>query len=117
MELAGLYDITFKRSATFSLQLEYLDENGDVDVTGATAAMQVRKSDINPNVLLELSSGNGHIAIDPTAHTITLSMTDEETAALDWTSGVYDLFLHYSDGSTDPLLEGRATVSREVTHT
>ncbi|WP_088319573.1 hypothetical protein [Kineosporia sp. R_H_3] len=115
MELAGLHDIVIKRNATFSSVLGYQDALGNVDLTGASAKMQIRSHKGAEDVLLELSTENGRITIDLTASTITLRLTDEETLALPWMSGVYDLFLYYSDGSQDPLLEGKVTVNREVT--
>ena len=84
-----------------------------VDLTGATARMQIRAG-LGGAVLLELTTENGGLAITgPGTLTRTLSAT--ETAALTWTDGVYDLEVEYADGTVQRYLQGTVTVSREVT--
>lgn len=84
-----------------------------VDLTGATARMQIRAG-LGGALLLELNTENGGLAITgPGTLTRTLSAT--ETAALTWTDGVYDLEVEYSDGTVQRYLQGAVTVSREVT--
>lgn len=84
-----------------------------VDLTGATARMQIRAG-LGGAVLLELTTENGGLAITgPGTLTRTLSAT--ETAALTWTDGVYDLEVEYADGTVQRYLQGAVTVSREVT--
>jgi hypothetical protein len=112
VELAGLHDITIKRGASFSFEATYEDAEGIIDLTGVTARLQAWKAPEDETVLLELSSQNGHITIDAENGTVSLHMTKEETAALDWSSGVYDLSLFYSNGDAAPLLEGNITVAR-----
>lgn len=84
-----------------------------VDLTGATARMQIRAG-VGGALLLELTTENGGLAITgPGTLTRTLSAT--ETAALTWTDGVYDLEVEYADGTVQRYLQGAVTVSREVT--
>jgi hypothetical protein len=84
-----------------------------VDLTGASARMQIREQ-VGGAVLLELTTENGGLAITgPGTLTRTLSAT--ATAALTWTDGVYDLEVEYSDGTVQRYLQGAVTVSREVT--
>ncbi len=84
-----------------------------VDLTGATARMQIREQ-VGGAVLLELTTENGGLAITgPGTLTRTLSAT--QTAALTWTDGVYDLEVEYADGTVQRYLQGAVTVSREVT--
>lgn len=84
-----------------------------VDLTGATARMQIRAR-IGGELLLELTTDNGGLAI--TGHgTLTRTLSAAQTAALTWTEGVYDLEIEYADGTVQRYLQGAVTVSREVT--
>lgn len=84
-----------------------------VDLTGATARMQIR-AQIGGAVLLELTTENDGLAITGPG-TITRTISATQTAGLTWTDGVYDLEVEYSDGTVQRYLQGAVTVSREVT--
>lgn len=84
-----------------------------VDLTGATARMQIR-AQLGGAVLLELTTENGALAITGLG-TITRTLSAAQTAALAWTEGVYDLEVQYPDGTVQRYLQGAVTVSREVT--
>jgi hypothetical protein len=87
-----------------------------VDLTGCTARMQVRASVNSPTVLLSLTTENGGIVLGGTAGTVELCiLTAEQTAALTWARGVYDLEIVYNPDNVRRLLHGTVTVSREVT--
>lgn len=115
MELAGLLDITVEQGSTFSLPLTLEDGNGAIDLTGAIARMEVRKPRTSDVVLLTLTTENGRINIDGSTGEVTLGITDEDTTALTFKRGVYDLELVYSNGTVGRWLEGRFLVSRETT--
>ena len=85
-----------------------------VDLTGYTARMQVRSSIASDEVLLELTTENGGITLGDVAGTIALHLDATDTAALEFTSGVWDLELVSADVVTR-LLGGRLKVSKEVT--
>jgi len=84
-----------------------------VDLTGATARMQIREQ-VGGTVLLELTTENGGLAISGPG-TITRTLSATQTAALTWTEAVYDLEVEYADGTVQRYLQGAVTVSREVT--
>ncbi|MBU0563401.1 MAG: hypothetical protein KJ945_08060 [Gammaproteobacteria bacterium] len=84
-----------------------------VDLTGATARMQVRAG-LGGAVLLELTTENSGLAITGPG-TLTRTLSAAATAALTWTDGVYDLEVEYADGTVQRYLQGAVTVSREVT--
>lgn len=84
-----------------------------VDLTGATARMQIR-AQVGGAVLLELTTANGGLALTGPG-TITRSLSAAQTAALTWTEAVYDLEVEYADGTVQRYLQGDVTVSREVT--
>jgi len=84
-----------------------------VDLTGATARMQIR-AQVGGAVLLELTTANGDLAFTGPG-TITRTLSAAQTAALTWTEAVYDLEVEYADGTVQRYLQGAVTVSREVT--
>ena len=67
------------------------------------------------DVLLELSTANGGIILGGLAGTITVVISKERTANVDWSSGVYDLELTNAGGGTIRLIEGTVEMSKEVT--
>ncbi|WP_049325957.1 hypothetical protein [Stutzerimonas stutzeri] len=84
-----------------------------VDLTGATARMQIRAG-VGGAVLLELTTENDGLAITGPG-TLTRTLSAAQTAALAWTEAVYDLEVEYADGTVQRYLQGAVTVSREVT--
>lgn len=86
-----------------------------VDLTGCTARMQVRTKVGASIPLLSLTTENGGISLGGTAGTINLLIDAEDTAALSWTSGVYDLEIVHPGGQVRRLMYGSVTVSPEVT--
>ena len=86
-----------------------------VDLTGCTARMQVRSEVESPTPLLDLTTENGGIALGDTAGTVDLLVSDEDTAAIVWESGVFDLEIEHPSGEVTRLAEGSVSVSPEVT--
>jgi hypothetical protein len=110
------YDIEIIQGQTFDCPVVWKDGDGEpIDLTGYSARMQIRRSKASPDVLFELTTGNGRIAIDGPAGKATLTITAEESAAFTWRRGVYDLELVAADSVVRRLLEGAVEVNREVT--
>ncbi len=86
-----------------------------VDLSGYTARMHIRQSLTATTTLLELTTENGRIALDNTAKTITVTIDAVDTAALDFTSGVYSLELVRSTDEVAEILVGTVTLVKEVT--
>lgn len=86
-----------------------------VDLTGCTARMQVRAEVESPTVLLELTTTNGGITLGGVAGTVDLYVSDEDTAAIDWEGGVFDLEIEHPSGEVTRLAQGSISVSPEVT--
>lgn len=86
-----------------------------VDLTGCSARMQVRAKIDAPEVLDELSTGNGRIVLGGADGAIELVFPHAVSAAYAWRSGVYDLELTMSDGTVRRLLQGQVAVDPEVT--
>lgn len=86
-----------------------------VNLTGCTARMQVREAVDAADVLLELTTASGGLALTPLDGVITLYVSDEDTALLEWTRGVYDLEIEFANGDVVRRLYGTVSVSPEVT--
>lgn len=86
-----------------------------VDLTGASARMQIRATLESAAVLVELTTENGGIVLGGVAGTVALRLEAIATAAYAWSSGVYDLEVQFSDGTVRRLLSGGVSVSPEVT--
>lgn len=86
-----------------------------VDLTGCTALAQVRARVDDVAVLHAFDSADGSITLGGAAGTIELIMTDEQTAAATWKTGVYDLLISFPDGSKRRLMAGSVVISPGVT--
>jgi hypothetical protein len=61
-----------------------------------------------------MTTENGRIEIDTAARTITLKITAEDTAALLWKKGVFELEMVSATGDVAGILSGTIVVTREV---
>jgi hypothetical protein len=84
------------------------------DLTGYTARMQVRKSKNSTDTEIELTTENGRITIDGANGLITCNLAASATTLLDFSKGFYDLEI-VTGSTVERLLEGRVTLSKEVT--
>lgn len=112
----GQYDIAIYQGSTYSQQFTWKDQNGAaINLTGYSARMKVRPGVDSATVLLDLTTANAKITLGGVAGTITVNLTDVETAALAAMLGVYDLELISGGGVVTRLLQGNLIVSNEVT--
>lgn len=86
-----------------------------VDLTGATARMQVRERLDAPLVLVELNTENNGIVLGGADGTVSMRIEASATAGYAWRSGIYDLEVQFADGTVRRLLAGGVAVSPEVT--
>lgn len=109
--------LTIYQGATFRKRLAWKAGKPavPVDLTGCTARMQVRSEIESPVVLLALTTEDGGIALGGAAGTVDLYVSDEDTAAITWTAGVYDLEIVHPSGEVTRLIQGSVSVSPEVT--
>ena len=114
--MAGTYDFTLEKGATFQLQLEWLDsEDVPIDLTSYTARMKLRYKKKAGDVATELTTENGRIILNGATGIIELEIEATETAILDNTNCVYDLELESPGGIVYRVIEGSVDVSEEVT--
>ena len=113
---AAIYNATIDQGATFQLTVVYKDDAGlPINLTGYTAALQVRQNYYDTTALLTLTSPSAGIVITGATGTIAITMTDVQTGSLDEGFYVYDLEISSSGGTVTRLIQGQFTVSPEVT--
>jgi len=112
---ATTYDLLIEQGATFSQLITYKEAGVAINLTGYTARLQVRSTLESASTVVELTTANGRIALGGAAGTITLTISATDTAALTSGRGVYDLELVSGGGIVTRLLQGVATISRNVT--
>lgn len=107
------YNIVSYQGATYDLTLTYKIDGSAVDLTGYTAAMQVRSNATSTATILDLSSGSG-ITLGGTAGTIAVLVSAETMGAATPGTYVYDFELD-SGSQITRLLQGSFTIQSEVT--
>lgn len=112
---AGTYNILAEQGATFIRTVLYTDSAGDpIDLTGFTAAMQVRSTASSGTVILALTTENSRLTLGGAAGTIDVLVSAADMTALTPGKYVYDLEL-YNGAEVTRLIEGSFTVKAEVT--
>ena len=109
---------TIYQGATFRKRLTWkgpLPAQTPIDLTGCTARMQVRPEVESSTVLLSLTTVNGGIVLGGALGTIDLYVSDEDTGAITWDGGVWDLEIVHPGGEVTRLAQGSVSVSPEVT--
>lgn len=113
--MADNYQISIDQGATYSLALTYKDSNGTaINLTGYTAAMQIRTSYESSSTVISLTSSSG-IVITAATGLLTINITSTQTAALTPGTYVYDLEITSGAGVVTRLIQGSVMVSAEVT--
>jgi hypothetical protein len=105
------------QNATFTFQVQYTEEDEitAIDLTGATAKLQVRDTQGGSKLAFTLTSPVGGITIDGPTGTLTIKMTPTQTNKLFYPKSSYDIMVIDSNGNKIKLLEGFLTLSRSVT--
>ena len=112
----GGHRLTIEQGATFSLSVNYTVSDSTVNLSsGYTARMQGRSTYGASTTVFNLANGSG-ITLAASDPNIVVTLTATQTAALTAPqSGVYDLELEATGGSTTRLLSGEFVVKPEVT--
>jgi hypothetical protein len=112
-------DLTIYQGATFKKSWKIVETGTTeaIDLSGYTARMQVREKIKSPEFYLELTTANGGITITVGEEdtTIDLYIDAETTAGITAARGVYDLEIIDTSGEVFRLMQGKVTVSPEVT--
>lgn len=108
-------DLRVNQGSRFE-QSVIVQENGvPVPLTGYTARMQIREWKDSTVVIAELTTENGRISISPSQSLVMLLMNGDQTAVLDFGDAFYDLKIMEPDTEPIRIMEGRVSLSREVT--
>lgn len=113
---AGIYNFGLDQGAQYTTTVIFADAQGNpLDLTGYTAAMQLREQASSPNPsALSLTSPSGGIVITPLTGQLAITITTAQTGALTARFYVYDLEIALS-GVVTRLIQGQITVSAQVT--
>lgn len=84
-----------------------------IDLTDYTAKMQIRDTN-NDQLLVELTTENNKIVIDPLVGKVLLQLGSIDTAKLDQ-HGIYDLDLIDVNGENYTYLRGKIILTKEIT--
>lgn len=113
---AAVYNFEVLQGTSLVKSIVWKNDAGvAVNLTGHTAKMQVRETADSEDVLLELSTALGNIQITPLTGTVTLIFSPDDTSGAYWTRGKYDLELTAANGFVTRLLQGKFTLSKEIT--
>jgi uncharacterized protein YndB with AHSA1/START domain len=114
--MAGQKNFEVDQNATFSFVVEYKDDNGNaIDLTGASAKMQVRDVKGGTKLAVTLTSPSGGIVINGPLGKVTVTLTPTQTNKLFYPKSVYDIMVVDSNANKIKLLEGFITLNRSVT--
>lgn len=105
-----------QQGATFRHVIRWKENEENVDLTDYTADMQVRIRNTSEEAVLTLDSYDaGGITLGGAEGTITIVVDSDTTADIEPRSYMYDLELTDDNGYVFRLLEGRITVTPEIT--
>jgi len=114
--MAGQKNFEVDQNATFTFIVEYKDNTGAaINLTGASAKLQVRDTKGGTKLAFTLTSPSGGITIDAPNGKLTVRMTPTQTNKLFYPKSSYDLMLTDSNSIKTKLVEGFLTLSRSVT--
>lgn len=115
--MAGQKNWEVDQNTTFRFQIQYMqdDKVTPVDLTGATAKMQVRDTKGGSKLAFTLTSPAGGITIDEESGTLSIVATPTQTNKLFYPKSSYDVMVIDSNGDKIKILEGFITLSRSVT--
>ena len=112
------YNTVIDQGADWYFDVTYQNPNGTpINLTGYTAACQLRSLPNSPSAVLTLTTQNGGIAITAGTGVVALHATAIQTMAIDEGNYFYDVEI-YSPANPSVvtrLVQGQITVSAEVT--
>lgn len=120
MSVPEPYDILVHQGATFAHVMVLADRNDvtgaitPIDLTGATARMQVRRRVRETAHLVELTTENGRITLGGKNGTIQLNLSPSDTQGLLAGKAFYDFEL-ISGAVVDRLFSGEFHITPEIT--
>lgn len=111
---AGIYNIVLNKNETFSRVFTWKSGGTEVNLTGYTAKLQVRRK-TGDTVILTFTTADSSIVLGGTAGTITLALAAASTTSLSAITAKYDLILTSGSGTITRLLEGDFIIRSGIT--
>jgi hypothetical protein len=110
------YDTTIDQGADWVINFTYQDSAGAaINLTGYTAALQLRSEAASTTAVLSLSSPSSGITITGATGLVAVRATAAQTGAIAGGVYVYDLEITSSTGVVTRLVQGQINVSPQVT--
>lgn len=110
----GIYNIKCPQGATFDKTFSVAFDGVPMDLTGYSAALQVRETFDSANPVVSLTNGTG-ITLGGVLGTIRVVIASTATTAIPAGYYSYDLEITSGAGVKDRLLEGKFVVTPEIT--
>lgn len=109
------YDISAFQGADYAVTFTYNDSTGaPVNLTGATARMQVRKYPESQYPLITLANGSG-ITLGGALGTVAVAIAGASLTAVPSGKMYYDIEIVTSSGAIVKLISGLFTLGAEIT--
>ncbi len=108
---AGSYNFTLEQGTTFSREITVQDSGSAMNLTGYSARMQMRSTHDSSTIALTFTATISNAAQGK----IQLSATASATTAVEEGIYVYDLEIESASSGVTRLMEGKVTVTPEVT--
>mgnify|MGYP000111166529 CR=1 FL=1 len=112
--MAGTHRLVIDQGTTVRRTLRWLRDGQPVNLTGATARMEIRTA-FGGELLCRLDTSNGGLVLGGTEGTIQLHIPPAVSSAWTARSGVYDLEVVDASEAVTRLIQGQVTISPEVT--
>ena len=110
--MSAVANLSIDQGATFTSDITVKDITGNVfDLTGYTAVAKLAKGYSSTRTRTSMTTA---FATDRTTGVLTISLTADQTSALDPERYVYDVEITSSTGTVTRVLEGIITVRPEV---
>ena len=110
------YNFKVNQGADLTVPFLLIDDSGKgIDLTGYTAAMQVRIRVYSTEAVDTLTSENGRLVIDASEGRITAKFPHEITETYPAQTLVYDIEITSAENEKTRILQGKIIVSAEVT--
>lgn len=114
--MAATYNVEINQGANWFFNITYEQPAGTpVNLTGYTAACQLRSLPQDPTAVLTLTTANGGITITANIGKVALSATAIQTGAIDEGVYVYDVEITSPTSVVTRLAQGQAVVTAQVT--
>lgn len=108
------YDMVVYQGATLYLPMQYVSGGVPVDITGCSIRATGRERYDAGAVAFDLTVGQGITVNEATAGKFTLSLTLDQTDAITFALGVWDLEITFPEGEVIRVVQGFLTYSKTV---